>query len=221
MASVTLTRLVERARSRADMPLVGFISAQELTDWINEGYQALHEKLVGAYGEGYVSSSATLTSTSGVAALPATFFKLLTIETTVGGVVTTLLPYTVQERNAYRNAVWGHVKPRYALVGSNINFLPTPPNGTQFAITYAPEVTPLAVGADTVTFPNGWEKYIVAYAAKQMLDKEESDTSTLARLLMQWDQELEEMRMSRDAAAPKSSVDLDAVEFDSYAPWRF
>lgn len=203
------------------MPLVGFVSAQELIDWINEGYQALHEKLVSAYGEGYVSSAAALTVTSGVAALPATFFKLLTIETTVGGTVVTLLPYTMQERNAYRNAVWGGTKPRYALVGSNLNLLPVPPNGTVINITYAPEATPLALTTDTVTFPNGWEKYIVAYAAKQMLDKEESDTSSLARHLRQWDIDLEELKVSRDAAAPKASVDVDAVSFDDYAPWRY
>lgn len=203
------------------MPLVGFVSAQELTDWINEGYAALHEKLVGAYGEGYLSSSAALTTTSGAATLPASFFKLLTIETTIAGTVVTLLPYTLQERNAYRNGVWGNTKPRYALVGNTINLLPAPPNGTTINITYAPEITPLVNNADTVSFPNGWEKYIVAYAAAQMLDKEESDNSALVRLLQQWDRELDAMKVARDASTPKSSVDLDAVESDAYVPWRF
>lgn len=221
MGSVTLNKLVERTRSRADMPIVGFVSAQELIDWINEGYQALHEKLVSAYGEVYVSSSATLTSTSGLAPLPAGFFKLLTIEMTIGGTVVTLLPYNLQERNAYRNAVWGNTKPKYALVGNNISLLPVPSNGTQVSITYAPEATLLASGTDTVSFPNGWEKYIVAYAAKQMLDKEESDTSSLDRLLAQWNRELDDLKEARDAAMPKSSVDLDAVESDEYVPWRF
>lgn len=219
MGAVTLTRLVERARSRADMPIVGFVSAQELIDWINEGYQALHEKLVGAYGEGYVSSSAALTTSSGVAALPSNFFKMLSVETTIGGTVVTMLPYTLQERNAHRNAGWGNTKPRYALVGTNLSVLPVPANGTVINITYAHEITLLSGGSDTVSFPNGWEKYIVAYAAKQMLEKEESDTSSLSRLLKQWDDELEAMKFSRDAAAPKQAVDLDIVE--SYLPWEF
>ncbi len=222
MGAVTLTRLIDRSRSRADMPIVGFVTAAELLDWINEGGQQLHEKLVSAYSEEYVSTSVALTVASGVVALPAAFFKLLTIETDISGRTRTLLPYTQQERNAYKNALGvtgGLSPPRYHIIGSNIRLLPVPANGTIINITYAPEFTLLASGSDTVTFPNGWEKYIVAYAAKQMLDKEESDSRTLAALLGQWDQELASLKESRDAAAPKSVVDVEMVEAD--ALWRY
>ena len=80
MGTVTLATLRSRARSRADQPVAGFVTELELTDWINEGVQQLHEKLVSAYGEEYVSTSASLVVAAGVAPLPASFFKLQTIE---------------------------------------------------------------------------------------------------------------------------------------------
>lgn len=218
MGAVTLTNLIARSRSRADQPIVGFVTAAELLDWINEGVQQLHEKLVSAYGEEYISSSANLTVASGVAPLPAGFFKLQTIEMSVAGVTRTLLPYVQQERNAYKNIpnIVGSTKPRYKLVAGNVKLLPVQPNGTVVAITYAPEATLLATGTDTINFPNGWEKYVVLYAAIQMMEKEETSTTTARALLKQWSDELEELRMSRDAAAPVQAVDVDMVENDAF-----
>lgn len=200
------------------MPLPGFVTAAELVDWINEGYAALHEKLVSAYGEEYVSTSANLTVASGVAPLPTDFFKLQTIEMDIAGVTRTLRPYVQAERNAYKNVpnVIGTTKPRYKLVASNIKLLPVQPDGTVVSITYAPEITPLAINTDQVRFPNQWEKYIVAYAAMQMLDKEESSITSLEKLLAGWDEELEVLKQSRDASAPTQAVDVDLVENDDF-----
>lgn len=222
MAAVTLTTLILRARNRADMPIAGFVTDLELTDWINEGAQQLHEKLVSAYAEEYVSSSATLVVAAGLAPLPAAFFKLLTIEMDIAGVTRTLLPYTQQERNAYKNALGSPTgtRPRYKLVAGNLRLLPVQTNGTQVAITYAPEFTPLVAGGDTVSFINGWEKYVVLYAAIQMMDKEETSTTKAVQLLEKWDEELKALKESRDAAAPKQSVDMDLVESDE-TTWRY
>lgn len=201
------------------MPLAGYISAQELIDWINEGYAALHEKLVSAYGEEYVSTSASLVVAAGsIAPLPSDFFKLQTIEMDIAGVTRTLLPYMQQERNAYKNIpnIIGTTKPRYKIIAYNLKLLPVQSNGTVVAITYAPEITPLVAGGDTVRFPNQWEKYIVAYASMQMLDKEESSITSLERLIEKWDDELEVLRMSRDAAAPMQAIDVDMVENDDF-----
>jgi len=199
------------------MPIVGFVSAQELIDWINEGAQQIHEELVSAYDEEYVSLSATLvTVAAGTAPLPTGFFKLYSIEMDINGRTVPLLPYMRQERNAYKNSFavngFGFTPPKYSLVGGNVKLLPVPTTGTNIAITYAPEFTLLAAGGDTTTFPNGWEKWVVAYAAKQMLMKEESGTSELDKMLSQWDSELQELKHARDAASPKQSVDMDMVE---------
>lgn len=221
MGTVTLATLRSRARSRADQPIAGFVTEAELTDWINEGVQQLHEKLVSAYGEEYVSTSASLVVAAGVAPLPAAFFKLQTIEMNIGGSTCTLLPYTQQERNAYKNALGTGSKPRYKLVAGNVKLLPVQANGTLVEITYAPEATLLVNIADSISFPNGWEKYVVLYAAIQMMDKEETGTTKAQQLLEQWNVELKSLVESRDAAAPKQSVDLDLVEGNELEPWRF
>lgn len=221
MGAVTLANLRLRARSRADQPIAGFVTEAELLDWINEGVQQLHEKLVSAYGEEYVSTSANLVVAAGVAPLPAGFFKLQSIEMDISGVTCTLLPYTQQERNAYKNslALPGGTKPRYKLVAGNVRLLPVQVNGTVVAITYAPEATLLVNAGDSINFPNGWEKYVVLYAAIQMMEKEETSTATARALLKQWDDELEALKESRDAAAPRQSVDVDLVENDDPL-WR-
>lgn len=224
MADVTLANLISRARSRADMPIAGFVTDAEVVDWLNEGVQKLHEKLVSAYGEEYVSSAATLiVNSSGSATLPTNFFKLLTVEMTIAGTVVTLLPFMQQERNAYRNALNlpSGTKPRYKLSAGNLILRPPQVAGTQIALTYAPEATLLLVATptQTVNFPNGWEKYVVLYAAIQMLEKEESSTTKAQDQLDKWDRELDELAQSRDNAAPKQSVDIDLVESDDPI-WR-
>lgn len=225
MADVTLANLISRARSRADMPLTGFVTDAEVVDWLNEGVQKLHEKLVSAYSEEYVSSTGLLVVQAGgiVASLPTDFFKLLTIEMNIAGVTCTLLPYMQQERNAYRNSLSlpSGTKPRYKIVAGNVRLFPAQVQGTQINITYAPEATLLLVSTptQTVNFPNGWEKYAVLYAAIQMMDKEETGTARAQSLLDTWDKELEALKQSRDNAAPKQSIDMDLVESDDPV-WR-
>jgi hypothetical protein len=220
MAAVLLSKLISRARDRADMPIPGFVTDATLTDWLNEGAAAVHEKLVTAYGEQYsVTVTNLLTVAGSYVVLPADFFKLLGVEMTVGGRTRTLLPYTEQERNVYKNSVLTNgALPRYGFEGSPtiplLRLLPALPTGTTITLRYAPEFALLVNPGDSVIFPNGWEKYVVEYAARKMLLKEESSVTDCDRDLAKWDIELEELAKNRDAAAPKKAVDMDAVEYD-------
>lgn len=217
MGTVTLQNLIDRARSRADMPLPGFITNAELTVWVNEGIGILHEKLVSAYGEEYASSESVLTTVAGTTdyPLPATFFKLYGVDLTVNGYTRSLRPYMRSDRNAYRNQTWNQMLPlpRYSLVGQNLRLLPAPPVATG-KILFAPTATQLANLTDPVTFPGTWERYVVTYAAVQMLAKEESDTRELQGLLEKFDRELDQQATDRDLAAPKSAVDIDMQDSD-------
>lgn len=219
MAAVTLTTLRARAREKADMVNSSFITdaANSLDAWINEGAQALHEKLVDAYDDEYLETTSSFTTAANAETypLPADFFKLLDIELRMSGKYVSLKKYQRREANAYRQVtVNGADLPRYRLAGANVRLLPVPANGLTGRITYAPTLALLVNGADTVNFPNGWEKYVVAYAAKVALEKEESDTTTLARQLMQWDGELAGLKLNRDAAVPNQVVDVEADDFD-------
>ena len=198
------------------MPVAGFIadSATSIDAFINEGVQRLHEKLVEAYGEEYVSSSGSLTLTGSASdvALPTDFLKLYGVDLSSGGSTRTLRPFMRAERNAYRHASpsWETI-PRYSLVGAYIRFLPIPAAGTA-TIYYAPTVALLANAGDTVNFPNGWERYVVLYAAIQCLAKEESDTRDLRMELENLERDLDTIKENRDAAFPRQVVDLDVAD---------
>lgn len=213
MGSVTLTELRTRARTRANMPVAGFVSDSELDGFLNEGVQRLHGKLVEAYGEEYVESTYAFSTVAGTTdySLPADFYKLYGIDMPLAGRTRTLRPYNRQERNIFKDTRFTNVSPpRYALVGSKIRFAPSPPSA-DCTMWYAPEATKLVLTTDTVTFPNGWEKFVVAYAAVQMLMKEESDTRPLQGQLNQWEHELDEMRENRDIAFPRQATDVEAI----------
>ena len=70
--------------------------------------------------------------------------------------------------------------------------------------------------SDTVNYPNGWEKYVVLYAAIQALLKEESNVTALRAELEAVEREIERAKESRDYAAPKQVVDLDVAD-----PWHW
>lgn len=195
------------------MPVAGFIadSATSLDAFINEGVQRLHEKLVEAYGEEYKSSTSTISAdgTSTDYNLPSDFFKLFGVDMPVGSVTRALRPYMRAERNAYRyhGPTWRTV-PKYLVTGSQIRFLPIPPACT-ITLFYAPTATALVNASDTVDFPNGWERYVVLYAAIQALIKEESDVRDLRFELEKLERDLEGIKEDRDAAFPRHVVDLD------------
>ena len=217
MTAVSLTTLRTRVRERADMPVAGFIadSATGIDAWINEGVQKLHDKLVEAYGEEYVESTSSFSTAAGTTDynLPTGMLKLYGVDLTMAGVVCTLRPFMRAERNGLREGgiTWQTV-PRYRVVGSKLRLLPVPQSVFSGTIYYAPSATVLSGGSDTVDFPNGWERYVVLYAAIQCLMKEESSVNDLRFELEKLDRELETMKENRDAAFPRQVVDLDLAD---------
>lgn len=224
MAAVTLTTLRARSRERADMPVAGFVpdSATGIDAWINEGVQKLQERLIRAYGEDFLEKSAAITTISGTTdyALPADFLVLYGVELNVGGKTFSLLKYNHAERNLYKNSAktsWRQL-PRYRLSGMQagvVRLLPAPDGAYSGAIWYAPVATLLVEAAETVNFPNGWERYIVAYTAIQMLMKEESSVTDLRGEFKAMETELAEIAQRRDADQPHSAVDIEAVRDDN------
>jgi hypothetical protein len=196
-------------------------AATGLDAWINEGVQRLHEKLVEAYAENYIESTSALTIVAGTSsyALPSDFFKLYTVTLNVNGVEYTVKPFMRAEGSAYKNHTLPYnARPRYRLAGSNIIFLPSTLSATG-TMYYAPSATVLSASGDTVNFPNGWERFVVLYAAIQALMKEESSVTALQQELQKQEQELDEAKRNRDAALPRQVVDMDLVDFVD--GWRF
>lgn len=188
-------------------------SATGLDAWINEANQKLHGMLVDALGEEYVSSSSSFTTLANTSdyAVPSGFYKLYGVDLDYHGVMRSLKQYTRAERNTYRE-LHPEYLPRYSLVGTNIRLYPIPTAGLTGAILYAPEATILTNSGDTVSYPNGWERFIVIDAAIQALAKEESDVRTLAAERAAIIKEIEQTKEQRDLATPKRVVDLEVAE---------
>lgn len=225
MAAVTLETLRARARSRADMPVAGFIAddANGIDAWINEGHQKLHELLIKAYGEEYLEKSAAFNTVAGQSDvdLPADFMTLYGVDLTIGGIVMTLSPYNRAERNIHRNAVVVPYlgKPRYKLSGmqtsGKLRLLPAPEGAYAGTFWYAPVATLLVNTTDAVNYPNGWERYIVCYTAIQMKKKQEDDTRALEGELDKMEGELVEIAQRRNADQPHQITDIDSVDAES------
>ena len=224
MALVTLQQLIDGARSRADMPIPGFVSNAEVTDWLNEGLKQLHTKLVDAYEKQYAYAEQVFNTVAGQTdyALPVDFFRLYGIDFLYTGRSRTLKPYNEAERNAYKNRSWASFidVPSYSFVriagAAGIRLLPAPPVGTG-TILYAPVIPTLVVGTltGTVELPDSWEKYAKTYAAIQMLNKEESSVTALKADIATWDKELQELKDTRDMAFPKQTTDVEKVDLDA------
>lgn len=218
MGTVTLTVLRTRVRERADMVGSSFVAdaATGLDAWINEAHQRLHGMLVDALGEEYVSStSAFTTSSSSDYPLPSGFYKLFGVDLEYHGIMRSLTRYERPERNVFRE-LRPEALPRYSLVGSNLRLYPVPAAGLTGSILYAPEATVLVGGSDSVTYPNGWEKFIVIDAAIQALLKEESSVTALVAERERIEREIRDAKEARDMATPKRVVDVTLTDLDPF-----
>jgi len=215
MATVTLTTLLARTRERADMAGSSFVADARLTDWINEANQKLHGMLVEALGEEYVSSTSSFTTSAGTSDynLPTGFYKLYGVDLSYHGTIRALKRYERAERNIYRE-LHPETLPRYALVGSVLRLYPAPSAGLAGTILYAPEATVLVNASDSVSYPNGWERYIVLDAAIQALLKEESNVNALVNEREMVVREIQAAKENRDMATPKQVVDTGLAELD-------
>jgi hypothetical protein len=71
----------------------------------------------------------------------------------------------------------------------------------------------------TINFPNGWERYVVLYAAIQAMLKEESDVRALQGELAKMDAQLDEIIENRNVAEPMQAIDIYAK--NNYLPWDY
>ncbi len=231
MSAITLAQLRLRARERADMVNSTFVTdaADSLDSWINEGAQKLHDLLVSAYGNDYVEKSSTLTTVAGTTdyALPADFYKLLGAELPFSGSMKTLKPYNRTERNAFANQPVTLSRfniPRYKLSKGVIRLLPAPSGVLVGKLWYSPllQVTKadssvinlLVDSTDTIDFPAGWERYVVMYAARVCMSKEETSVTDISAMLEKEEGDLNAMAENRNADQPMQAVDLDAVDYE-------
>lgn len=112
------------------------------------------------------------------------------------------------------STIYGVYNMRYRVMGTNINFIPTPAGNQTVRLWYAPRLPGLLRDVDLTTIGiSGWLRYVIVRMAKYALDKEESDTSKQDAELIFLKKRIEESSANRDQGQPDtiSNTRKDAV----------
>lgn len=217
-ATKTLSQLRAMARELADMetgaPTTAFVDNTELNARVNEGCKRLYNLLIRARGQPFYSKTSNISTVSGTAAyaLPADFY-LLNGVIADDGTSYYALPVWMPLEKAWLKTTEGSgggnsvYDLKYRLLANNIEIRPKPGAVFTLELSYVPTFTELAVDADTFDGINGWEKLAALYAAIDMLNKEESDSSKLSMERDRLEMEVFQLAGARDTGAPEEIQD--------------
>jgi hypothetical protein len=149
---------------------------------------------------------------------PPPFYKLLGVDLALNNAVNayvTVNKFNFIDRNRFvypntASTIYGVFNLQYRVMGSNIEFIPTPAGGQALRLWYIPRMTELLQDTDITTQGiSGWIEYVIVRAAKYALDKEESDTTKLDQELIFLKGRIEETASNRDAGQPDTISDTN------------
>lgn len=220
------------AQQRADRVNSNFVTKVEWNNFINQSYHELYDLLVTLYEDYYVASPLTFLTdgrVGGLYPLPdgitvtdaitnqvaQPFFKLLGVDVGLsanGNAWCSLKKFNFISRNRYvfpqiTSTALGVFNMRYRVLGSNIEFIPTPAANQYIRMWYIPRLTKMVKDSDVMDGVSGWTEYVIIDAAIKALTKEESDTSTLMMEKAAMQKRIEEAAMNRDAGMPDTISD--------------
>lgn len=204
-----------------------FIADARWDDWINEGAAILYDLQIAAYGEDYFMadpvefntvSGTDLYSFSTIGITD--FYKLAGVDFVLGpNNVKTLKPFTFHDRNrgtgAFAWTAYNYLGIRYRLRGSKLWFAPAPLGAYTIRVHYVPVFTKMDDDADTFEAQNNWETYIINYAARKALIKEESDVSEIERDMQRLEDHVESMAANRDIGEEMPATDVNRMYDES------
>jgi hypothetical protein len=234
-AELSLGELRTRSQQRADRLNSQFVTLPEWNYFINQAMFELYDLLVTTYEDYFIAAPATFTVTGNQFLYPLPdgsnsfldqnnnsyiappFLKLvgvdLALNTSANGYVT-VNKFNFSDRNRFvypnsASTIYGVFNLQYRLMGTNIEFIPTPSAGQKIRIWYIPRLNELLADNNLTTIGfSGWLQYVIVRAAKYALDKEESDTSKLDQELAFLIKRIEASAMNRDAGNPDKISDV-------------
>lgn len=205
----TLSALRTAILNQADMADSDFINATQLNYWINAELAELHALLVESW-EDYMVSTDDITLTGATSySLPSDFFKALKVFLIRGNVRYRLRRFQMQDLSGDTTWNKGNEFLSYRIMGDNIHFDPTPNASGTVRLYYAPQLTELALDADTVSVavPIAWEDFVVCGAAARCLAREESDSRFFLQRKEMLRQQFIAAAANRDAGEPARMID--------------
>ena len=109
---------------------------------------------------------------------------------------------------------------RYRVMGSTIQFTPSPASGQRIRLQYIPRMTRLLKDTDRADGVSGWTEYIIVDAAIKILLKEESDVSALMAVKQGLIDRIQVASQNRDAGAPDTISDIRRIGRHSDDGWQ-
>ncbi len=146
--------------------------------YLNRAVWAFWRIMVESRAGNFKVAVTTVTTTNGTSlyALDATFYRLLNVNATIDGHKDWLTPFDENERAMLSDSGtgWSGKPFRYSLVGSNIEFLPTPKAAYTVEVRFVPDPPTLVAGNSFDCVNADGLNFIVDTAAKFMSDKDEN-----------------------------------------------
>ena len=190
MPTLTLSDLIDRTRKRSNMERSGFVSDDEITEYLNESGSELHDILIETYGDEYFSTTYSFAkSVTTVHALPSDFYKLIVLSASYSN-----RSYPIKKVNMLASA--------RGVLNTIVE---------SFDLVYVPEYTPLALGTDVITVQDAWAEYIILGAAIKCLIKEESDPQALMLSFDKSEERIRRVAKSRDQGQPSAVIDVRSL----------
>lgn len=190
-----------------------FCSDSDITELINQEWAEVYSRLVQAQGQPHfrASQSYSVTSTTTLQALPATFWQVQGVEATIGGITGNLQPFMSSERGGLANNSGYTSGVMYRIQAGNIEFLPA---GESFTATlyYTPAATRLVSGGDVLDGFNGYEMAAIYGTVALMLAMEESDPSFWEGRKQALLRQIDALAATRDASSPERVQDVMTLD---------
>lgn len=180
-----LDELRNDARKRADVESATDRHPDaDVTRYVNQGITELYDLLIDARGRSFFRKPTpheitTLANTTRYP-LPADFYQLISVRRE-GETGDLLDPFTAEDEPWLRaTSATATYATHYELQNGTIELLPLHAAGSIVAVEYIPTPTDLAADADTFDGINGWEEYVVAFAAREMAWKDDEPSVAAA-----------------------------------------
>lgn len=223
-----LSQIRLAAKQRADRVNSNFVTDSEWNSYINQSMYELYDLLITLYEDYYIATPAQFVvdgstflyplpngsisfqnGISGVAGYIAPgFYKLMGVDLALNNATNayvTLNRFNFINRNRFvypntASTIYGVFNLQYRVIGSNIEFIPTPTSGQKIRLWYIPRLTELLQDTDISTLGvSGWMEYVIVKAAYYALTKEESDTAPLVTQLQSLGERITTSASNRDA----------------------
>lgn len=232
---MTLSQLRLAAQQRADRVNSNFVTLPEWNSYINQAMFELYDLLVTCYEDYFVATPVsfacngnqylfdlpngfnTFLDPTNQTFTPKALYKLLGVDLALNNATNayvTVNKFNFIDRNRFvypntASTIYGVFNLQYRLMGTQIEFIPTPSGGQIIRLWYIPKLSQLLKENDVTTIGfSGWLEYVIVRAAKYALDKEESDTSIMTQEILFLKTRIEETAQNRDAGQPDKISDV-------------